>query len=606
MKTSIATVSIAGSLSEKITAIARAGFDGFELFENDFVASSMSLVDFKSKVADNGLTVDLYQPFRDFEGVSKGQLKLNLERAKLKFELMRELGVETILVCSNVSTATEPNDNCFVSQLGELAELASTFEVKVAYEALAWGKFVSTYDHSWRIVQQADHKNLGLCLDSFHILSRGTDLGVIEQIPGNKIFYMQLADAPALDMDVLSWSRHHRLFPGEGGWDIADFVHRVLKTGYIGPLSLEIFNDVYRQGSPTITARDGHRSLTYLADQVQSLRNQESLTDLGLGKLAPVQSASDFEFVELTPGEGAEMESLLSGLGFIKTGKHSRKAATLWQSGTAKVVVNAAQVSPSAELSTVGLRYSNRNGMMTRLKQLQYEISPRDREGIETDFGVVESPGGTSFHISDANDSNWVSEFGTNNSASDSGIVAIDHVAIRESWQTADESTLFLRAALGLSIQSELDLPSEHGLVRSRSANNVSKTVRLAMNVNPVHENANAANHIAFSTTDIFKTAEFAKRQKLNVMSVPGNYYEDLQHRTGLDAALIEKLKQNDVLYDRDATGEFLHFYTVQLGTVFFEVIQRTAGYDGYGAYNSFVRLASLRSSNQQKARHDR
>lgn len=606
MKTSIATVSIAGSLSEKITAIARAGFDGFELFENDFVASSMSIAEFKNKVTDNGLRIDLYQPFRDFEGVSGNQLKLNLERAKHKFELMGQLGVDTILVCSNVATATEQDDDTFVSQLGQLADLASSFDVKVAYEALAWGKYVSTYDHSWRIVQQVNHKNLGLCLDSFHILSRGSDLATIAEIPADKIFYLQLADAPVLSMDVLSWSRHHRLFPGEGGWDIADFVHRTLKTGYSGPLSLEIFNDVYRQGSPTLTARDGHRSLTHLADQVQRLRDQEGLANLDLRKLAPVQAAHGFEFVELSPGEGDEMESLLSGLGFNKVGRHARKSATLWQSGDAKVVINSAQETPVAELSTVGLRYSDRSQMMDRFKQLQYEISPRDRQGSEIDFGVVESPSGASFHISDANDSNWVAEFGVTNTDSQSGITGIDHIAIRESWQTADESTLFFRAALGLTIQSELDLPSEHGLVRSRSANNAGKTVRLAMNVNPVQETAVAANHVAFGTDDIFKTAEFAHHQNIRVMPVPENYYLDLHHRTGLEKSMIEKLKENNILYDKDQNGEFLHFYTVQLGKVFVEVVQRSSGYDGYGAYNSFVRLASLRSSNQQKARHDR
>ena len=73
MKTSIATVSIAGSLREKISAIARAGFDGLEIFENDFVASDLSATDFRKAMADHGLTLDLYQPFRDFEGVTEDQ-----------------------------------------------------------------------------------------------------------------------------------------------------------------------------------------------------------------------------------------------------------------------------------------------------------------------------------------------------------------------------------------------------------------------------------------------------------------------------------------------------------------------------------------------------
>lgn len=128
---------------------------------------------------------------------------------------MQRLGIQTILVCSNVGTATIDSDMVSADQLRLLGDLAEDYYVRIAFEALAWGRFVDDYRRSWRIVERADHPRIGLCLDSFHILSRGHDPAGIEQIPGEKIFYLQLADAPALSMDVLSWSRHHRLFPGE-------------------------------------------------------------------------------------------------------------------------------------------------------------------------------------------------------------------------------------------------------------------------------------------------------------------------------------------------------------------------------------------------------
>jgi 4-hydroxyphenylpyruvate dioxygenase len=50
------------------------------------------------------------------------------------------------------------------------------------------------------------------------------------------------------------------------------------------------------------------------------------------------------------------------------------------------------------------------------------------------------------------------------------------------------------------------------------------------------------------------------------------------------------------VLYDRDEHGEFLHLYTTILGgRLFFEVVQRTGDYAGYGAVNSPVRMAAHR-----------
>ena len=582
MKTSIATVSISGSLAEKVTAIARAGFDGFEIFENDLVASPLSVPDIKGLAVGHGLTIDLYQPFRDFEGVSPAQLLRNLERAKSKFEVMHQLGVDTILVCSNVASAVEDNDQLFVDQLSQLAELAQQHDVKVAYEALAWGKYVSTYDHSWRLVETVNHKNLGICLDSFHILSRGSNLDLIEAIPGDKIFYLQLADAPILSLDVLSWSRHHRLFPGEGGWDLADFVGRVLKAGYEGPLSLEIFNDVYRQGSPTNTAKDGHRSLTVLQSQ------------LGLLPLPELQEPSQIEFAELSPGEGVAVEAALGALGFTRVGQHSRKPASLWAAGEARVVVNTKLVTPQPELTTIALRYPDRKTATERAGRLQYSVVTRDRVGDEIDFGSVAAPDGIEFQFVDS--SAWVGEFGEVPAHSPSGICAIDHIAIREPWQTADESALFFRSALGLKLQAELDLPSEHGLVRSRSANNSQHSVRIAMNVNPVQATSTAANHIAFASADIFKTAQYALAAGLRLMEVPANYYLDLRHRTGLSSDFVEKLAKINALYDADETGSFIHFYTGHLGKLFFEVVQRNDGYNGYGAYNSFVRLAALGS----------
>ena len=65
-------------------------------------------------------------------------------------------------------------------------------------------------------------------------------------------------------MDVLQWSRHHRCFPGQGGFDLDGFVPPVLAAGYAGPLSLEVFNDVFRATDPERTALDAMRSLRAL------------------------------------------------------------------------------------------------------------------------------------------------------------------------------------------------------------------------------------------------------------------------------------------------------------------------------------------------------
>ncbi|WP_157881237.1 sugar phosphate isomerase/epimerase family protein, partial [Streptomyces griseoruber] len=310
MRTSIATVSLSGSLTEKLTAAARAGFDGVEIFENDLLASPLAPEDIRARCADLGLTVDLYQPMRDVEAVPEAEFARNLRRARHKFELMGRLGADTVLVCSSVHPLAEDDDALAAEQLARLADLAQDFGVRVAYEALAWGRHVSTYDHAWRIVDTADHPALGTCLDSFHILSRGSepqDLKGIADIPGEKIFFLQLADAPLLGMDVLQWSRHHRCFPGQGGFDVVDLVRRVLHTGYDGPLSLEVFNDVLRQAEAGPTAVDARRSLLLLQEE------------LGIVALPAPATPTGIAFTEVVTPDAEPVGALLGSLGFART-----------------------------------------------------------------------------------------------------------------------------------------------------------------------------------------------------------------------------------------------------------------------------------------------
>ena len=217
MRTSIATVCLSGTLEEKMLACAKAGFDGIEIFEQDLTVSPMSPEEVRAFAARLGLSLDLFQPFRDFEGVEEEVLLANLRRAEAKFQLMQRLGMDLILLCSNVGTATINDDQLFAAQIRRLADLAAQYGVRIAYEALAWGKYVDTYQHSWEIVKLVDRDNVGLCIDSFHILSRGDDPAQIAQIPGEKIFFVQLADAPVLSMDLFLVAALACVFPGEGG-----------------------------------------------------------------------------------------------------------------------------------------------------------------------------------------------------------------------------------------------------------------------------------------------------------------------------------------------------------------------------------------------------
>ena len=231
MKTSIATVSISGNLREKLEAIASAGFKGIEIFEQDFIADSGTPREIGDMIRDHGLEITLFQPFRDFEGLTGVARQKAFDRARYKFDTMQELGTDLILFCSSTRPDGLGGIDRAAADFQDLGEIAATYNIRVGYEALAWGRHVYDHRDAWEIVRRADHPNIGVILDSFHSLARKIDPNTIRSIPGDKIFFVQLADAPSIEMDLFYWSRHFRNMPGEGDLAVTDFMRAVMATG---------------------------------------------------------------------------------------------------------------------------------------------------------------------------------------------------------------------------------------------------------------------------------------------------------------------------------------------------------------------------------------
>jgi 4-hydroxyphenylpyruvate dioxygenase len=653
MRTGIATVCLSGTLREKMQACAVAGFDGIEIFEQDLVTSPLSPEDVRKLAADLGLTLDLYQPFRDFDSVPEDLLAANLRRADAKFRLMSRLGMDTMLLCSNVGTATIDDDELRAAQLSRLADLAGDHGVKVAYEALAWGKYVNDYEHAHRLVDMVDHPNLGTCLDSFHILSRDWDTAPIEAFNPDKIFFVQVADAPKLSMDVLSWSRHYRVFPGEGQFDLAKFMGHVVRAGYTGPVSLEVFNDVFRQSDVERTAVDAMRSLIWLEEQsARWLEANPAAREtsgaaarrrypMELATLPRVAEPAGFNFAEVRAGDTAGLETLLGQLGFAFNGRHRTKNVQLWTMGHARVIINeepaggpgatgAVQQAPAAAaISALGFDVDSPVIAAARAQQLKAPAVPRKSQANEEVFQGFAAPDSTEIFLCQGSPDGtaaWVGEFGEPHESGDelphlvpgagpvpgAGAAAgavIDHVNLAQPWQHFDEAVLFYTSALALEPQPYAEVASPTGLVRSQVMLTEDRGVRLVLNLAPLLQQEAAAGtnepggtgtghrrtyqeHVAFAVDDLVATARAARDRGLDFLQIPANYYEDLDARFALDPEFLATLRELNLLYDRDADGEFLHFYTATVGSVFFEMVERRGAYDGYGAPNAPVRHA--------------
>ncbi|WP_431870093.1 TIM barrel protein [Nocardiopsis eucommiae] len=633
MRRSIATVSLSGTLEEKLSAAAKVGFDGVEIFENDLLASPLTPREIRALAGELGLTIDLYQPFRDFEGVDGTRLAANLRRAEAKFALMVELGVDTLLVCSNATATAIDDDALAAAQLRALAETAEPYGVRVAYEALAWGRHVSTYEHSWRIVEAADHPALGLCLDSFHILSRGDDPSGIRDIPSDRILFLQLADAPRMDMDVLQWSRHHRCFPGQGGFDLVAFTGHVIAAGYRGPLSLEVFNDVFRASDPERTAADALRSLSALEDAVARARGsvdprQSSVPHrdaVHLTRLPDLVPPEDLAFVEVAAAEPAagRTRSVLSALGFAHTRDHRSKPVELWEHGRTRILLNSADPrlghtwTGDAAVTALGIEVTDPARVAARAEALSAPELSRRRDPSEARIPAVAAPDGTAVFLCPPGSSggvDWTEDFsapavGHRSDGASTPVTGIDHVGLHQPFDHFDEASLFYRALFGLSPSENTDLSSPDGLVRSRVLTRPhtgsGSGLRVALNVSvlgrgPQADATGGSQHVALACDDIVAVAGAMVAAGEPPIRVPDNHYDDLAARTDLSPERLALMRDLGILYDTDGTGGFWHLYTPLLGgRLFFEVVQRVDGYEGYGASNTAVRMAAHRAKHR-------
>lgn len=595
----MATVCISGTLADKLHACAEAGFDGVEIFEPDLLAAPESPEEIAALAGRLGLSLDLYQPMRDVEGVDEAAFAAVLRRAEAKFQLMNRLGIDLVLCCSNVATATIDDDAVSADQLRRLGDLAAGYGIRIAFEALAWGRFVDDYRRAWRIVELADHPAVGVCLDSFHILSRGHDPAAIADIPGEKIFFVQLADAPRLSMDVLSWSRHHRLFPGEGDFDLADFTARIVDAGYAGPWSLEVFNDTFRQTDARRTARHARRSLRWLEDAVSRLLPE---TPEHFDMLPDSAAPSGIDFVELKAEDTSAIEQLLGQLGFTSRGRHRTKPVTLWTAGDARVILNEQHARGwEPRLAAIGLEVDDAEAVDLRMGELRVPRAYRRTYATEERLDGAVAPDGTEVYwaqAADEGDPAWVKEFEHGEPLRASAITGVDHVSLSQPWDAIEEATLFYTAGFALRVDSSTEVPGPRGLVASRVLVAPGGGVRLPLNVAPpilASERAGAAlpQHVAFACDDVRAVARAARERGFAPLAMPGNYYDDIAARFDLTDAEVDELRELHLGYDRDAVGEYRHFYTRTIGEVFLEFVERVDAYAGYGAGTAPVRLTA-------------
>lgn len=265
------TATFGGKLPEKLEAMQMAGFTSTELWPRDVFENAEGPDVAIDVLRRSGLAVSVYQALRNYEGMPANLRAHKLGIAEQLMDQMALIGCKLLVLCSNTDPESSGDRQRIADDLRALGDLARSRDIKIAYEALSWGRWISDYRDAWQVIEAADHQHVGMMLDSFHVFALGLPLDGIDAMAADKVFLVEIADLPATSLAPIEVSRHYRLFPGEGVAPVDAFLRHVRGIGYRGCLSVEVFNAHYLASVPSAVAMRAMRATTQALDRLRGV-----------------------------------------------------------------------------------------------------------------------------------------------------------------------------------------------------------------------------------------------------------------------------------------------------------------------------------------------
>jgi 4-hydroxyphenylpyruvate dioxygenase len=482
---------------------------------------------------------------------------------------------------------------------------------------LPWARTLTREDDAAELIAEIGSKALGLGLNSLNSLADGSRPARLGGLNGAQVFHVQLSDAPKLDMGLQYLAHHYQILPGQGDLNLAGFVRVLARAGYSGPWSIATANDVATRNGPAAVASDAYRALLNLLDEVDS---PEPGMNFDIPALPKRVRATGFEFIEFAADERSadDMRTTLQSMRFRRERQHRTKSVELWRQGAVNIVINtersgfahSAFLAHGPTVCDMGLRVEDATLTAKRATGLGGSLFSQPVGAGELDIPAVRGVGGSVVHfIDEKSDLHrvWDIEFlpvPRTETTQPAGLRRIDHVAQTMRHEDMQSWLLFYLSTFDMRKSPVVDVHDPAGHVHSQAIQTPEGEIRLNLNgTEPGQTVAGAfiadkfgagVQHIALLSDDIFETSALLAASGFQRLAIPANYYAHIQSTYDLDAAMVARLKDGNILYSRTDGREFFQIYSLPiLGGFFFEIVERRNGYTGYGARNAPVRIAA-------------
>ena len=260
---------------EFLSAASEVGFDAVTLnsaLYRQATASGFSDTDIRASLRDHGLQVSGIDPLFNWlpdSVVLDGSDPVSV-CTQVSMEEVFHLAhvVETDLVNAPLGLATPSSEQEIVDSFGILCEKAKGESLRVSLEFMPFNQ-VSDLETALRIVEHAGYSNGGIMVDCWHLHRGGGMADDLLEIPGNRIFAMQIDDALSEPLpDMIEETMNQRLPPGDGCIDLARVVRNLRSIGAAVYVDVEVFNESLRALPAVQRARSLYNATAAVLAQV--------------------------------------------------------------------------------------------------------------------------------------------------------------------------------------------------------------------------------------------------------------------------------------------------------------------------------------------------
>ena len=266
-------------VEKAITIANEAGFEGFDFQEKDldkYVISKekniKELVDlFGSLRIKPFCFAGLHRYLPNFEFTTDEEFENGKEQVIPLFEALKTLGIKVAIkpeLGRPVVSSTEKISSyqkCFenaVKRDRQLAKLAKRYNIKIAFEFTGGSNFINCIKRAIDVVNKVEDENFGFGLDTYHMYKAGDKLDDYEEIPGDRIFSVHVANV--LDIPTNRISDFDRDYLLEGKINVVPFLRLLRRKGYDDYLTVELFREKDWKQDPSKVAKRAYESVVNL------------------------------------------------------------------------------------------------------------------------------------------------------------------------------------------------------------------------------------------------------------------------------------------------------------------------------------------------------